>query len=256
MQKKVGLLLTVVVFMLFLVTPVLADTLTLSGTVRDFKYYNASDPTTNPDFENVEGVDPGIVQSTLGVDGKPVYAGRMGNPTTHGKWYFDQWYRDVAGTNIAIPYTLTLAETSPGIYTYSNRLFFPIDGQGFGNQGASHNYSFTYELHTQFTYVPGQDFGFRGDDDVFVFINHQLVVDLGGVHPAQSASVDLDSLGLTDGETYDFDFFFAERHTGASSMKIQTSIPLQTPVVPIPSAVLLLAPGLAGLVVLRRRVTR
>ena len=42
----------------------------------------------------------------------------------------------------------------------------------FGNSGGlpDHNFHFTYELHTQFTYLAGtgQMFKFIGDDDVFV----------------------------------------------------------------------------------------
>ena len=172
MKKTAGFtVLAALVAILFLVGPTFANSISLTGTVRDFKFYNSADPTTNQDFETVIATDPGIVTSTLGLDGKPVYAGLAGNPSTHGQAYFDQWYRDVAGTNINIPYTITLTEGTPGIYSFSDTTFFPIDGQGFLNQGQAHNYSFTYELHNTFTYQTGQDFAFTGDDDVFVFIN-------------------------------------------------------------------------------------
>lgn len=69
------------------------ETIDLTGTVRDFN-------DAHPDFESVTGVDPGIVQTALGTDKKPVYTGQAGNPTTHGQEAFDQWYRDVPSVNM------------------------------------------------------------------------------------------------------------------------------------------------------------
>lgn len=194
---------------------------TLKGIVRDFSV-------SHPDFEDFLGEDKGIVQSLLGMDGKPVYAGNPTTPTTTGQANFDQWYRDVPGINIAIPYDITLIPVGDGVYTYDNSAFFPIDGQGFGDEGNVHNYHFTLELRTQFQYKGGEVFTFTGDDDLFTFINGRLAINLGGVHGAQSQTVDLDAmaaeLGISVGNTYPLDFFFAERHTSESNFRIDTTI--------------------------------
>jgi fibro-slime domain-containing protein len=193
----------------------------LTGTIRDF-----SD--THPDFEDELGTETGIVEQELGDDGKPVYAGGDGTLTTHGQEAFDQWYRDVPGVNMSMPLTINLERGGSGMYTYANDAFFPIDGQLLGNEGREHNYHFTYELHTRFKYNGGEIFTFTGDDDLWVFVNGRLAIDLGGVHAPLSGEVDFDAqaddLGITPGNYYTLDFFFAERHTVESNFRIDTTI--------------------------------
>ncbi|NLD92619.1 MAG: fibro-slime domain-containing protein [Fibrobacter sp.] len=111
-----------------------------------------------------------------------------------------------------------------GVYVYDSTNFFPLDNRGFGNEGKSHNYSFTMELHWKFEMRNNLTFDFRGDDDVWAFINNNLVMDLGGRHGPESGSFNLNSSGLTVGQQYDLDFFFAERHTTGSNIRITTNI--------------------------------
>ncbi len=227
------------------------SSITLTTTIRDFL-------DTHPDFEKATADDRGFVADTIDADRKPVYIGGSGTATTHGAANFDQWYRDVPGTNMTTSLDLTLNETFPGsgIYSYSNSAFFPIDGQLFGDQGRPHNYHFTLELHSQFTYEPSQNFSFIGDDDVFVFINDKRVIDLGGVHGAESSSVNLDTLGLTAGNDYNFDLFFAERCMYGSVFLMDTSIVLQQQnVIPAPGAILLGGIGVGLVGWMRRRRT-
>jgi len=197
----------------------------LVATIRDFR-------DTHPDFEmsGLGYIETGIVERVLGSDGKPVYAKGDGrnSPSTTGRANFDQCYRHVAGVNTSTPFALILEDVdSDGIYTYADDTFFPIDNQLFGNQGRTHNFHFTMELHSQFAYQAGQTFTFTGNDDLWVFVNDQLAVDLGGGHSARSAFLELDTFGLTPDHIYDFDLFFAERHTTASTFQMETSIVLE-----------------------------
>ncbi len=194
---------------------------TLTGTIRDFKQ-------DHPDFEYKIAEDPGIVLPDLGADNLPVYAGQAGNDTTTGQANFDQWYRDVPGVNQSELLSIPLTASGGNLYTYSNNALFPIDDKLFGNEGNPHNFHFTFELHTKFVYLGGEVFTFTGDDDLFVFVNKRLAIDLGGVHGALNGQVDLDAnanqLGITKGTAYQLDFFFAERHTSESNFRIDTTI--------------------------------
>jgi fibro-slime domain-containing protein len=59
-------------------------------------------------------------------------------------------------------------------------------------------------------------------------VNGLRIVDLGGVHGAQDATVNIDAeaarLGITKGTAYAFDFFFVERHTTESNFRLETSL--------------------------------
>lgn len=99
-------------------------------------------------------------------------------------------------------------------------------------------------------------FDFSGDDDVWVFIDDVLVLDLGGIHAAQSGSIDFASGNVTvngkvtttikerfekakadettgfEGNTFaDFTehsikFFYLERGAGASNCKLKINLPI------------------------------
>jgi len=184
------------------------------------------------------------------------------------------WFRTVEGVNAETCRDIPLVMDSlTGDYTYDNQKFLPIDdfthlpdgrvnpynnGQA-GQDGKSHNFGFCLESHGDFEYRKGQVFDFRGDDDVWFFVDGRLVVDLGGIHGAWRDSVLLDSIravktlvknangqvirtasnqdsmlyvptdsSLVEGRTYAFDFFFCERNPQGSSMRIRTDMNMRT----------------------------
>ena len=227
-------------------------------TIRDFQ-------PTHPDFESYNGLNDigcGMVAPALGADTKPVFASGIGTKkrVVTGDWAnlafascddwngwnptpvitdqtsFNQWYRNVAGMNETFEVPVTLTDTGGGNLVYDSTAFFPIDGMGFGNTpGQQHNFHFTTEAHVKFGYVAGQKFTFRGDDDLWIYVNGKLALDLGGMHLPIAATIDFDGqaaeLGISVGGTYQMDIFHAERHTDQSNFRIETNIRCFEPVV-------------------------
>jgi len=211
----------------------------LAATIRDFNSDDSS-------FNHAGGCgSTGYVKPTLGTGRKPLPTLKIDKNCNPGdsarmanEWFTtDNTYTHSATTCIDIPLQLD----SAGNYAYNNQLFFPIDTfltlpngkanpfnvQAGGEDNKPHNFNFCMEMHGNFDYKTGQDFHFRGDDDVYFFINNRLVVDLGGVHGPEKGSVDLDTLGLTVGQSYPWDLFFCERHTTGSDILITTSMNLR-----------------------------
>jgi fibro-slime domain-containing protein len=165
---------------------------------------------------------------------------------------FAHWFRDVPVYNMSMPLTLTLVRQANGMYVFDDLMdpyyidlngFFPIDdklfGDSAGNGAHAHNYYFTFEVHTQFQYdaAAGQNFKFEGTDTVWLYIDGHLVNDLVGVHASHDQYVDVDRLGLVDGEWYQLDFFFAQRYMPQSHFRIETNILLESMPIATVSAV-------------------
>jgi fibro-slime domain-containing protein len=213
-------------------------TVTIAGIVYDKA--GSTGPLQHPDFNTGRGPcwgSPvkGLVKPVLGNNGKPV----ANDTACLSKRFYDWFIPETLNskyTNVRC-YNLNLRKNGEGLWEYDTSEFWPIEDFIYLDSAKTvknpyhegwRNYAFTMEVDAEFEYVPGQMFYFRGDDDVWVFINKKLVVDIGGIHYPQEGSVDLDTLGLKPDSTYAFKLFFAERWCCGSNFRMVTSINLRT----------------------------
>lgn len=120
--------------------------------------------------------------------------------------------------------------------------FYPLENLGYEQPGlltttsavgATHNGGFTLRGESQFVYNKDSNlyFTFTGDDDVYMYINGVLALDLGGAHGRNSKTVNLNDLdatkyGLKEGQVATFTFFYMERCSDASTFGIKTNMKL------------------------------
>ena len=246
------------------------------------KFMSVGDPGTyNRYVGNGNGAYTGIVNKTLTDDGYPTVAdkqeslgylfggaddkavtnykptGGLLKPEGNGYYGFNADSQYAAYNK-----TSNQFELSPQTYCADQTntpCFTP-----FGNDTKENKYSFGMNLGADF-YMPEDGevnnqhmvFDFTGDDDVWVFIDGVLVLDLGGIHQALHGSIDFATRKITYDtdsfhgqpagtidqafvnaekqwdstpyKTHHLSFFYLERGDGGSNCKIRFNLPVKPP---------------------------
>ena len=156
-----------------------------------------------------------------------------------GTYSFEAGYSD---NPKYVDYDRTNGTISQGTGGTATVGFYPLDKLGYEQSGlltktsaidATHNGGFTLRGESQFVYNKDSNlyFTFTGDDDVYMYINGVLALDLGGAHGRNSKTVNLNDLdatkyGLKEGQVATFTFFYMERCSDASTFGIKTNMEL------------------------------
>ena len=157
----------------------------------------------------------------------------------NGTYSFEAGYSD---NPKYVDYDRTNGTISQGTGGTATVGFYPLENLGYEQPGlltttsavgATHNGSFTLRGESQFVYNKDSNlyFTFTGDDDVYMYINGVLALDLGGAHGRNSKTVNLNDLdatkyGLKEGQVATFTFFYMERCSDASTFGIETNMEL------------------------------
>lgn len=111
------------------------------------------------------------------------------------------------------------------------------------------DFNFAMVSEGEFVYHADDElfFEFEGDDDVYLFINGELVMDIGSAHSIDSVRFELNdyvnaakagtlgsaarnkALALEEGNTYSFKFYYLERHSYGSNIRVCTNIRVTDP---------------------------
>ena len=139
---------------------------------------------------------------TAGTDGHDMKTGLLKDST---KWYY--------------------GKKGGGAVTSMGTGALPVSDNGVAHD----NYfgmHFSVKFSTESDYVAPLGYYFYGDDDLFVFLDGQLIIDIGGVHQSAGCYTDLrDYIPEGDSAEHVLSFYYLERGASGSTCWMQFNLP-------------------------------
>ncbi|GAM21521.1 hypothetical protein SAMD00019534_046960, partial [Acytostelium subglobosum LB1] len=197
-------------------------------------------PSKNTNFEpdlSVEGLTTKLVKDSLNSTSKVPELSANAD-LTHGRIVdpalFPTFFANKPNINKFVLYNINfnLTNDTIGQYTFDKSInFFPINFKGWDTDpqyrvytdaaGNYQNFHYCMRINVLFNYTGNERLNVRGDDDVWVYVNNYLFLDMGGLHHPEDQSRNFLGLqGLQIGNLYPLDIFQCDRHTTEATMKI------------------------------------
>jgi fibro-slime domain-containing protein len=229
---------------------------TFSGTVT---YYSVtSDAGNASDFKNNNYTGPygpynNMVTSTLGTTGKPVLNPSFNSttivnvlPTGELAWWTPGQNNPTGSNN-----TITVTQTGTAVVDhFDDATFFAPNGGGANNSTAFLTAAFSGILNL--SEASTVSFSLGSDDDAFLYVNGELVQQLGGIHAPTPVNVTTQVLNAGNNTVQ---LFYADRNKNQAELHFSLTAIGNSPV-PEPAtwAMMIGGLGLVG-VAMRRRKT-
>lgn len=232
----------------------------LKGTLYDYKLRDLRGQDTSLYFPfshmSSTGPIPGLFANRLDHRGRPVWTGKAicnlqvdsTCPCESPLNAPDRWFHENPAKNAPFPFALSMRALGGDSLGFVDDFFFPLDtlltfsdtaianpffDQQLGLDLEGHNFGFCLELHGKVQPKIGGRLSVTGDDDTWVFVDSQLMVDMGGTHPAQTRSAPLEPRAGGIGDFLSLDIFHCDRQANESMFALATNVP----VVPADSAI-------------------
>ncbi len=181
---------------------------------------------------------PGLVQDTLIFDpakGKkyPRRGGVDDCSSQLEKWFDPSESQETACGNL---FLRNVGDTSRPVWTIDEPDFFAVDGlsaqknYSAGGISRENDYAYCMEINAAMEYKGGETLQFRGDDDLWVYLDNRLAFDHGGIHYAHSETIAVDTLPFLKGKlgrTLDLDVYYCSRQPGNAVFGMQAAATLK-----------------------------